>query len=757
MTERSDKRVELILRQLEQLPTLPAVALRVLEATGSDQTSAADVVRLIESDPAMTSRVLALVNRADLGVRGEVGRVDRAVVLLGFDAVRNAVLALGIFDTFSSLPRFSGSTFSREDFWKHCLAVACASELLAELTAGSGKRVDPSDAFVCGLLHDLGKLALDAALPKSFARVVEASELLRANFADIERDVIGIDHMVVGKRLCERWGLPAHIRDAVWLHGQDPRALPNTVQRPELVALVTLANELARSQHLGYSGNHAAGPPLSLLCESLGVHPSKLDGMLAALVQRIESRARALGLDRASSPDIYREALSRAHDELGKVTNQLAARNRKLAVRARFFEALAGFQAELRPDAPPGDVLQAIAQTAVSVLEVGSCCAFSLPPGRSWAEVVMVDHAGDVFDVSTVDYPDPGQERPGQLPAGDGPVCAAGEEMEWLIEQISPRLGHERRFWIQLVAEGQTIGGVVWGQEAGEAQRLGPQVQELSALRTGWSLALRTAQIREQSRALAEDLAEANRRLAGAQAELIRAKTLATVGEMAAGAAHEMNNPLAVISGRSQLLARELSDPKQQAAATLVYEQSQRLSAIITELMTYARPTAPNPVPLEPAELVDRALHEAKQRTEPADRAIEVTLRDVPAVLVDVAQVSAAVGEVIGNALQATDERTGRIGIHAAYESISGRVVLTIEDNGTGMDEATMKRAFDPFFSARPAGRRRGMGLAKALRWIESSGGTLRLESHPGQGTRVSISLPAANREQFSVAARKKA
>ena len=216
-----------------------------------------------------------------------------------------------------------------------------------------------------------------------------------------------------------------------------------------------------------------------------------------------------------------------------------------------------------------------------------------------------------------------------------------------------------------------------------------------------------------------------------------------TVGEMAAGAAHEMNNPLAVISGRSQLLASQLSDPKARASAHLIHEQSHRLSAIITELMDFAKPEPPNPRQAELAEIVDRAVHEAKMHNDPADRRIEVTMGDVPLVVIDPGQVAAALTEVIENAIHATDEQTGVVEIHAAYDPYSSRVVLTVTDNGCGMDENTVKRAFDPFFSAKPAGRRRGLGLAKSLRWIEASGGSIRLESGAGRGTRSIILLPA--------------
>ncbi len=101
---------------------------------------------------------------------------------------------------------------------------------------------------------------------------------------------------------------------------------------------------------------------------------------------------------------------------------------------------------------------------------------------------------------------------------------------------------------------------------------------------------------------------------------------------------------------------------------------------------------------------------------------------------------------MMDNALQATDEKKGRVQISAAFDPYSNRVAITVADDGVGMDENTLKRAFDPFFSSKPAGRRRGLGLAKALRLIESSGGTVRLDSRVGAGTRALVLLPAAKK-----------
>ncbi|MFT3785785.1 MAG: ATP-binding protein [Tepidisphaeraceae bacterium] len=495
----------------------------------------------------------------------------------------------------------------------------------------------------------------------------------------------------------------------------------------------------------------------------------------------------------STSEDLYRQALIQANKELGRVTDQLQTKNRKLAIRAKFFEALSGFHDELRPDAPPSVVLHAIGQTAAGVLDSDAVATFSLAGGGKMAEMQVVTKTGDIVQRGLVERPEvagfemrvasEGKEvssseirvssetpkltsvsqletrNSNLLPpqAGDGPIHPAGQELEWISGSVAPRLGGSHLYWICLKADGNCIGGVLWGAGPDEPTRLASQFNELTALSGGWSLALRTCQIREESRNLNEQLAEANRRLTGAQEEIMRARMLASVGEMAAGAAHEMNNPLAVISGRSQLLAQVLEDPKHKEWARLIAEQGQRLSDIITEMMDFAKPTPPKPVSCHLADLIDVALRQAKADAPLADRRIEVTLGECPDVMADQAQVSTALAEVITNAIQATDERDGVIEVNAAHDRYGGQVVLNVSDNGSGMDERTLIRAFDPFYSARPAGRRRGMGLAKALRWIEGSGGSIRIESKPGQGTRVVVLLPAVAAPAVVEAARKPA
>ncbi len=735
-----DQRLDLILRQLDELPTLPAVAVRVLDATGRDDTAADDVTRLLESDPALSARILKLVHRADLAARGgNAETVARAVALLGFDAVRCATLAVAVYQTLGGTAASAGvsptnpnfTPFDRAAFWTHSLAVACCADLLANRLPV--KDVAPAQAFLCGLLHDVGKAALDAAIPKSFARVVEAVDLLRGNIADVERTVIGVDHLTAGRRLCEQWRLPDTVADVAWLHGQPPAALPKSMRNGRLVNLVTLADLLVRQQHLGYSGNYVLTDRGPLLA-AIGLTAADADAVVAALVGHMEPRATALGLNQATGDELYRSALTRANRELGHIGSQLAAKNRRLETRKKYFDAGQAFQDELRPEASAADVLRAVGHTAAGLLGTAAVAAFSLPPGTTAAEVVAIDGAAEA--VLTADLP---------TPPSAAAVAEAGPDLEPVVSAVGPRLAGPGRFWLPLSADGGgCVGGVVWGGPAGEVARLEPQLAELTALSHAWALAVRTAQVRDDRRVLSEQLADANRRLTDAQDALAQTRAMKAVAEMAAGAAHEMNNPLAIMVGRAEMLAGSIVDTKQQRSATIIAEQGHRLSGIISDLMDFARPTAPAVSAAAVAALIESAVSLAKGQDDWADRTVVTSVSTVPAVRVDTGQLSAALAELVGNAVQATDARTGRITISAGHAAASPHVAITVADNGCGMDEPTAKRAFDPFFSLRPAGRRRGLGLAKALRVVEAVGGTIRLDSRPGRGTTAVVLLPVA-------------
>ncbi len=139
------RRVELILHQLDALPTLSSIAVRILDLTTSEDANAKDVIEVISSDPAMSAKVLKLCRCHPRGRASAVTSVDRAVVLLGFDAVRSAVLSVQVFEVFDDLPSPAGETrdrppvFDRVMFWRHSLAVAIACEMIVDQSRLRGR------------------------------------------------------------------------------------------------------------------------------------------------------------------------------------------------------------------------------------------------------------------------------------------------------------------------------------------------------------------------------------------------------------------------------------------------------------------------------------------------------------------------------------------------------------------------------------------------------------------------------------------
>jgi signal transduction histidine kinase len=296
------------------------------------------------------------------------------------------------------------------------------------------------------------------------------------------------------------------------------------------------------------------------------------------------------------------------------------------------------------------------------------------------------------------------------------------------------------------------VGGIVWPRENGQTLPAGISAADLMMVAQSWGMTLRTAQVREQQNVLAESLAASNRELGQLQQQLVRTKSLASIGEMAAGAAHEMNNPLAVMCGRAQLLAAKLSDPALKQDAALIAQQGERLSKIITDLMEYAKPETPRPSQVSPEKIVEGAIAQASKRAmESAGGKALAKIHtefggDVPDLEVDAKQLTAAVTEVLLNALQASRTSTApnpEVLIQTRFDPLDSQVIIQIIDHGTGMSEETLRHVFSPFYSAKTAGRSRGMGLAKAMRHVEAHGGTIRLDSLQGHGTTAVVIVPA--------------
>ncbi|MBI2877182.1 MAG: hypothetical protein HYY20_09900 [Candidatus Tectomicrobia bacterium] len=235
-----------------------------------------------------------------------------------------------------------------------------------------------------------------------------------------------------------------------------------------------------------------------------------------------------------------------------------------------------------------------------------------------------------------------------------------------------------------------------------------------------------------------------------AQAQILRAGKLAAIGELAGQVAHEVNNPIAIISAKARLLLsdhrEEISDKVAQELAKII-EFSDRVARIAQGLLSYCRPSAAMRAPLDIRIPIQKALAMIEHRARMGEVQIEASLRGaVPMVQANASEMEQVFLNLFLNALDAMPQG-GRlaISIPGGMEPLSeGRpcVAVLVEDTGAGIPEESRGRIFDPFFSSKEEGRGTGLGLSICLGIVRSHGGEIEVESQPGKGTRFTLKLP---------------
>jgi signal transduction histidine kinase len=224
--------------------------------------------------------------------------------------------------------------------------------------------------------------------------------------------------------------------------------------------------------------------------------------------------------------------------------------------------------------------------------------------------------------------------------------------------------------------------------------------------------------------------------------DLAKTQSMQGLAEMAAGAAHELNTPLAIISGRAQLLMAAEKDDIQKQMLLQIQQRTEEISQIITDLMSFAKPAPPEKSHATLHELLRKATEKTCKQHQLASLETDIAMDKDESVYVDVHQITEALSHLFSNAIQAYPGGNGPIWIVSEAQNGDNTVLLKISDKGCGMDAETLQKAAQPFFSFRPAGRRRGMGLAHAQRLLQLNNGSLHLESAPQQGTTAFVRLP---------------
>ncbi len=308
----SRRKIEKVLgRRVDKLPPFPLVALRLLEITRDDSKSSADIAKVVEADPSIAAKTLRIVNSAAYGALRQISSIKHAVVLLGALEIRSIALGVTLFETMVK-PGGHGA-FDAVFFWKHAIANGALCRAMAEALAYP----DPEEAYVAGLLHDIGKVIIDAYGPMRYGNFLRQAADGGAPLIEAESRILGLRHDDAGAYFCDAWKMPERLITALLLHHRRFRHLKATADEALLIAIVSLADFITWNQGIG-SFDGALRPVLNPEVEGvIDIGRLDLQQLMARMDREIQTTAEYYGFSFPSMEN-FRESLLRANIALGR-------------------------------------------------------------------------------------------------------------------------------------------------------------------------------------------------------------------------------------------------------------------------------------------------------------------------------------------------------------------------------------------------------------------------------------------------------
>ena len=250
-----------IINNVRELPTLPTIYWELNEILENPNSTAADAGNVISKDQSTVSKILKVANSAVYGIRGKIDTVSQAIFHIGFEEVRNLVMAMSVIDVFKNNKVLE--VINPVDLWKHSIAVGVVSRLLAR-EMGIGKL---ENYFIGGILHDIGKIFFLRYFSIDFAQAVSIAQERKISMKEAEREIFGISHTAVGELIVDQWRLPTCFKNVIANH-------ESGIVRDgfdSLTAVVHISNITAKLFELGWSGDNIINEPSHGIIEKLNL------------------------------------------------------------------------------------------------------------------------------------------------------------------------------------------------------------------------------------------------------------------------------------------------------------------------------------------------------------------------------------------------------------------------------------------------------------------------------------------------------
>ena len=268
-------------KYIKTMPSLPTSVTKVLEICNNPQTSPADLNHVISLDPVLVARVLKLINSAYYGLSQPVTNLVRAIIMLGINTVKNLALSSAVISQLSTNKKSPG--LDMEGFWRHSLCVGVLAKLLARKRNVDIKMAE--EYFTAGLLHDLGKIPLNAVLTKEYTLTIGTADKKRESLFRSEAGTLGLDHCASGAMINAAWKLDGAVGDTiVYHHDCENYSGPHS----DVLYSVVAANWYATFSGIGFSGDRHSEAVHPLVWEKLRVSKDVFEEIKETVTKEIE-------------------------------------------------------------------------------------------------------------------------------------------------------------------------------------------------------------------------------------------------------------------------------------------------------------------------------------------------------------------------------------------------------------------------------------------------------------------------------------
>ena len=698
--EESDIRHRLL---VARLPAMPQILLKLIEQCQTDEVGMAALAELVSKDPGMTGKILAIANSSAYHRGNRDNRkagLEQALITLGTEMIKTLVISESVLHVFNNFSH-ANSTDLRA-FWKHSLT----SALLARSIAESMRYPHAEEAYLAGLLHDVGRLALLATAPKEYGVNFHAPD--DDALCELEEETLRITHQEAGAWLIERWNLDSFLSDSVLYHHESSARLGNV---PPLIKIVLLAHLL--------SDNDPQVPAVKEAATLCGIDEADLEIIAAGALAQVQKSAQCLGIELDGTEPLPSSAPREAScSPVIAVKTQLSDEVRNWVLASEAGRSLSSQREEsslLEAMTRSARILFDFEDTAVLKMDSTSRLLVGIPAGENRQRLggfsVALSSGGGVAEAAL--------QRRTAIISNDGNPLGIAEE------QLLRIVGTDALVCLPLTSRGRCFGVLVGGISAWQIEGFKKREGFLRAFAEQAAISLETVLGRSEETtrrvdAVAERFRHASRKIA-----------------------HEVNNPLSIIKNYLGILDSKLERQEPVSGEIpILNEEIDRVGSIIREYAEIDLATQD-----EPAEVnhVIRDVVRLFKDTEYLPDAVKIVAcpQELPTEI-DIGPDTAKqiLINLVKNAIEAMRSGEVRI-INNGHVNRDGTLYIEVcvIDDGPGMSPAVLRNLFHPVQTTKGNGHQ-GLGLNIVHGLVEQNRGRIACRSS-SKGTRFEVLLPA--------------